>query len=131
MLEKHETASVLSLETVSQLSRRMELLFEPEWKPHEEEFESGRRVRDVRFEEPFELHQRLVVEDHEVEVGLPDAGFAETVIDGLLREAIVVLLPAETLFLGRSDDPAIAHQGRGAIVVVRGDSENVHVVRRA
>ena len=126
VLEEHETAVVLPAEALAKLSRRVEFLLEPEGEPHEEELEPRGRVRDVGLEQALELQERLVVEDDQVEVAFPDACFLEAVVDRVLREAIVVLLPRETLFLRGSDDFAIAHQCGGAVVIIRGDPEDIH-----
>jgi hypothetical protein len=55
-----------------------------------------------------------------------DARLAQAVIHGLLREPVIMLLPREAFFLGGRDELTIANDARRAVVIERGDTEDVH-----
>ncbi len=61
----------------------------------------------MRFEQPLEFEQRLVVESDVIELRWREPGFGQTVVNCLLRKAGVVLLAAEAFFFGCGDDLAI------------------------
>ena len=126
VLEEDEAPLVCAVQAVSKLTGCVELLLQPEWKPHQEELEARRGVGQVGLEDPFEFEQRLVVEDDEIELAPVDARFAKAVVDRLLGEAVVVLLAGKALFLGSRDNFSVAHERGGAVMIVRGDPENVH-----
>ena len=75
-----------------------------------------------------ELAERLLVEDHVVDVGALDASAFQAELDGLVREVEVVLDAREALFFGGGDQLAVPQQGRRGVVVVSrrfpGYSEN-------
>ena len=48
-------------------------------------------------------------------------------VDRVFGKGRIVLLAREPLLLRRRNDPPIAHQARGAVVVESGDAEDVHV----
>ena len=59
-----------------------------------------------------------------VQVFGPQPGFRQTVIDGIGRKAVVVLLAREPLLLRRRDDAAIDQQGCRRVVVEGRDTED-------
>src|SRR5262249_51280697 len=84
-----------------------QLLAAPHRHRHAERTEPGGGERQVRLEETLELEEGLVVERDMVDLGRTDLRRLQTVFDGVMREARVVLLPGEALLLGRRDDPAV------------------------
>jgi hypothetical protein len=56
----------------------------------------------------------------------PDPGLIEAVAQCVYREAGVVLLAREALFLCRGDDTAVGNQRRRAVVVESREAEDVH-----
>src|SRR4029453_15981447 len=107
-----------------------EFLLDPQWSALEEGRKAFRSVVEIGLEQPLELEQGLVVEAHVVELFGADAGFPQTVGDGVARESMVVLLAGEALFLRRRDDLAVDEKARGGVVVEGGDSEDTcHVFR--
>jgi hypothetical protein len=80
---------------------------------------------EVSLEDAIELEERLVIEGDAVERVHGDARLAQTSPDGVVREAGVVLHPAEALLLRGGHDLSIAQQARRGVVVVRRDSEVV------
>jgi len=81
--------------------------------------ETDRGVGQVRLEQTVELQQRLVVKRDNLEVGRRQAPFRKAVVDGVLREPLVVFLAREPLFLGSGHQAAVAHQAGGTVVVKR------------
>src|SRR5579863_10463590 len=71
------------------------------------------------------MKQWFVVIDDRVELGCRNAGFLQTIIDGVLGKAPVVLDAAKALLLGGGDDPSVADQRSGAVMVVRRNAEDV------
>ncbi len=86
--------------------------------------------RDVGFEQPLELDERLLVEA-DVDRAAPTVMPASrrqyaTACDG---KRGVVLLAREALLLRRGDDAAVLDQARGRVVVVGGDAEDATSAR--
>ena len=76
-----------------------------------------RRDRQVGFEHPGELDDRLVVKNHRVHVCDRDTGLPQTELNGVLGKLLVVLAPGEALLLSRGNDPAATYdRGRGVVV---------------
>ena len=64
-----------------------------------ERAEATRKLVDVREEQALELGERLVVEDHMVEVGNGQARLAQAILHGVGGETVVVLAPRKALLL--------------------------------
>ena len=103
-----------------------QLLPQPQRDRHAEGPVASRREAQIGLEQALELHERLVVEHHSVEIPQRDAALGQAVADGVKREARVVLLARKALFLRGGDDAAVLKQRCGAVVVERRDSEDVH-----
>jgi len=106
--------------------RDMHLLPEPYRHRRDKRPVGARPGGEVGEDEPLHLDERLLVEDDVVEVGHPHAAEFQAEIDRLLREARVVLLPAESLLLHRRDDPSVQTEGRRGVVVEAGYAEYLH-----
>jgi hypothetical protein len=79
----------------------------------------------VRLENALELEQRLVVEADMGEILNADSRRLEAELDGALREARIALLSGKAFFLRSRNDLAVPEQARGAVVVERGNAEDV------
>src|SRR5437667_1487832 len=101
-----------------------ELLAEPQGKGLEVRPETSRRVRGVGFEQPDELHERLLVEANQIDLVYSDAALAQAVRDRMRRKACVVLLAREPLFLSGGNDVAVDKEACGRVVVVSRNSED-------
>src|SRR5262249_39677814 len=104
-------------------ARHVQLVPQPLRHRRQERAQAARREGQVRLEQPVEVGQGLFVEDDRVEVARRQAGAAQAEVGGAGREGGVVLAAREALFLGGGDDTAAHHQGRGAVVVERGQTE--------
>src|SRR5581483_273866 len=80
----------------------------------------------AREEQALELHEGLLEERHVVERPARDAARPETEVDRPPRELEIVLAPAEALLLGGGDEPPVPQEGRGGVMEVAGDPEDVH-----
>jgi hypothetical protein len=92
--------------------------------------EDGPRSRERRErggEDALELDDRLLVEDDQVEVVRGDAGALQAELDRELREARIVLHPAEALFFRGREDDAVLHDRRRRVVVVEAEPEDVQL----
>ena len=83
----------------------------------------GRRGQQA-LDDAVKREQRVLVENHGRQLGRIDERLFEAIVDGVLREARVVLLAREAFLLGCSDDLAVAHQGRGGVVIERRHPED-------
>src|SRR5206468_6819267 len=101
-----------------------QLVGQPERQRHQERLQSLRRARDIRFKQALELYERFFIEADEIELARRDAGFAQTVRDGVRREPGIVFLPREALLLRGRDDAAVLDEARGRVVVVGGEPED-------
>src|SRR5262245_44362554 len=92
-----------NLSVVAQISAevavRIQLVLDPERTRHRKGAQSTRRRCRIRFENAFELEQRLVIEADEVEVGDFDPGLLQAILDGVGRKPCVAFLASESLFL--------------------------------
>src|SRR5215471_16500673 len=77
-------------------------------------------------QEAIEFAERPLVEDHVVEVIRINLGLAETKTDGVCWKAEVVFDSRKALFFCRGDKLAVAQKRGRGIVVIAGDSENMH-----
>jgi hypothetical protein len=84
-----------------------------------------RRILQVRFEQPFILDHRLLVEDDDVNVGGAQLSFPETVLDGRRRKCRIVFAASEPFFLSGSNDLAVPDKSRSRIVIERRNSQYV------
>src|SRR4029079_18822577 len=104
--------------------RQMRLLLQPHRQRHAEAAEPDGSIGQVRFEQPLELPQGLLVEDDVIEVALLQPRLVQAIANGERRKARIVLLPREPLFLRGGHDVAVDHQGGGAVVIEGGDAED-------
>jgi len=101
-----------------------ELVFDPRGPGERELGESPRRDRQEGLQNPVEFEDRLLVEPHGREVGGADAALAQAVLHGAGRKPGVALLASEPLLGCGGDDFPIHEQRRGAVVIVRRDTED-------
>ncbi|KAH2820923.1 hypothetical protein KXV85_003017 [Aspergillus fumigatus] len=78
-----------------------------------------------RSHDAVEREQRIVVENDGGELGGLDLRLFEAVVDGVRREARIVLLPAEPLLLCGGDNDAIADERGRGVMIERGYAENL------
>ena len=109
------------------LQRRLqiELLLQPDRHGCHERAKAVRSVAHVGLEQPLELHEGFVVEDDPVDFRKLDSRLFEAVADGVSREPRVVLLAREAFLLGGCNQLAFLQQGRGAVVIVGGQAEDI------
>src|SRR5688500_369340 len=122
MFREDVTLAITVPQSLVQLLRQAQLLPQPERYASQELSEPARRVGEVRLEQAIEFEQRLIVKSDVREVFWSNACCFEAVVDGVRREARVVLDARETLFLRSRDDDAVANDGRGAVVIEGGDA---------
>ena len=103
-----------------------QLLAAPHGHRHTERTESGGGERQVRLEEALEFQKGLVVERDMVDLGGTDLRHFEAVLDGVPREARVVLLAREALLLRRCHDPPVLDDSCRAVVIEGGETKNAH-----
>ena len=75
------------------------------------------RKRQIRFQEPLELHEGFVIKDNVAEVLDRTVRLAQTVPDGLAREARILFFPRKPLFLCCRKNRPIANQTGGTVVI--------------
>src|SRR5437763_606687 len=95
-----------------------EFFAQPQRHRHQKRFYATRRIINVGLQQPLEFQKRFIVKSYQVNVCSANPAFSQTVINGVARETMVVLLAREALFLRSSNYTAIAHQARGGIVIV-------------
>src|ERR1051326_7962715 len=76
-----------------------ELFADPEGQRHAKRSKTNRGKSEVGFQQTFKLQERLVVKNDVIEVRCMNARFLETVLNRPVREARIVLLAREPLFL--------------------------------
>ena len=101
-----------------------QFLLDPYRRCEGEGAEAPGRERQGGLEQPLELQEGFVVEDHPIDFVERRPGLCQTGGDGAGGIPGVVFSPREPLFLGGRDDPAVLDQGRRAVVVERGEPED-------
>src|SRR5579871_1267283 len=104
-----------------------QLLADPQRHCHLERSQSAWRIGEIRFEQPLELQERLVVKNNKIDIAERAAGLYQAILGRVRWKSGIVLLAREALLLRGRDNFAIAHQRRGAVVIKSGDSQNLHV----
>jgi hypothetical protein len=97
-----------------------QLLPNPQRQRHGEAAVTARRKREIRLQQPLELQERLLVEDHVIDVGCPEARVLQAEPDSLRREARIVAPPGESLLLRGGHDATVDDERGGTVVVVGG-----------
>ena len=116
-------------QSVADFAAQMQLLPQPDRQRRQKRSKAARRECQIRFNQPVELQQRLLVEADIVQPIGRQPGFVQTVVHRQRGKAGVMLDPREPLFLRRGDDLPIHNQGGRGVVVERGDAEHRrHVV---
>ena len=108
------------------VQRYPQLLPQPQRHRHHEGLQPLRRHAQIGFQDPVELGDGLVVERHGIQLAGFHASFRQAILHRIQRESRIVLLACEALLLGGRDDPPVANQGRGGIMVERANPKNVH-----
>ena len=85
--------------------------------------ESARSGRDEGFEQPLEFQERLVVEGDVVDLGKPDPGLRQHIIDRKSGIAGIVLLAAEAFLLRGSDNVTVHDERRRTVVIEGGQAQ--------
>ena len=84
---------------------------------------------DVIEDDPLEFEKWLFIKRHIVDVVDRQVRRLQTVIDRAIGEGGGILLPVEPLLLGRGNDPAVFDERRCGIMIVAGESQDVHINR--
>src|SRR6267142_2968034 len=114
------------LELLPDQLRDPELLPQPHRHRLGEGTEPSWKCRQIGREEPLELQERLVVEPHVVQILRFDLPRLETVLDGLMGEPLIVLLPCEAFLGGRCHQASILNEAGGGVMIETGNTQNVH-----
>src|SRR5712691_25302 len=104
---------------------------EPQRQSHAERGEPARREGEIGLEQPFELYKRLLVENDVVEVIERQASLVETIGDGILGIARILLFAGKALLLRGRDDMAVLDQRRRTVMVKRRNPQNAHTAAPA
>ncbi len=75
----------------------------------------------------IEFAEGLLVEDRVIQVSGLDPGALQTELDGMMGEAEVMLDAAEAFLFGGGNQLTVLQQGGRGVVVVAGDSQDIHV----
>ncbi len=100
--------------------------FAPQRNRHGEGAEPSGRNGQVSLEQSFKFQQRLVVEDHPIQIAGINRSFPQTVGQRVTRKARVMFLAREPFLLGGRDNFTVVQQSRRAVVIERGDAKNAH-----
>src|SRR5260370_16970429 len=76
-----------------------QFFLEPQWQGHAERGEPARRKSEVGLEQPFELHKGLLVENDVIELVKRQTALVDTIPNGILSNAPILLFAAKPPFL--------------------------------
>src|SRR5438552_18813511 len=99
-----------------------QLFFQPDRQGSDKRPPTTWRKRQVRLQEPLELHERFVIKDHVAEICERTVGLLEAVAYGMAREARILFFACKPLFLYCRQDHPIAYQTRGVIMIKSRDT---------
>jgi hypothetical protein len=119
MLGEQQPAGKAAVEPAAYRARHVQLLSQPAWNDIDKGAETNWCKREIGFQQPLELKQRLVVEADVVKIFGLKTRRMQAVVNRLLREAGVVLAAAESLLFGGRDDLAIDDERRRRVVIER------------
>jgi hypothetical protein len=102
-----------------------QLVCHPDRHRKRERFETIGCGSEVHAQQAIEFTQWLLVENDGVDL-MKTTALLGAVIQGIDRESRVVAPASEALFLGRGDNGAIAEQCGRTVMVVSGNSDDVH-----
>ena len=83
MVRKDVAPLVSVVQPTIHLARQVQLLLEPQRQRLPERTVARRGIGEVRFQQPFEFRQRLVVEADVIELVGTQPGFGQAVVDGV------------------------------------------------
>jgi len=112
--EEHFT---LEAEFVVDDARNPEFLFEPDRHRLAERRKRARKRREISNQDSLELHERLVVKRHVIDVVDRKPGLLQAVPHGLNRNVGIVALAGKSFLVRGGDQFAIAEQGRCSVVI--------------
>lgn len=115
------------LELLLQEPLQEELFLEPDRHGCHERPPALRGEGEIGLQQALELEQRLVVEDHVIQVAQPELSFLQTVGHGMGRESGVVLFAGEAFFLRRRHDRPVDDERGRRVVVEGGNAQNLHI----
>src|SRR6266699_3927228 len=95
-----------------------QLLGQPQRKGRRKAREPARRERHVGLEQPIEFEERLLIEDDVIKSGGSNVTLLEAIAQRIPGKTGIVFDAAESLFLCGGHDLAVAHESRGAVVIV-------------
>src|SRR6266849_3114960 len=105
---------------------QIELLLEPKWHRGEERAQSLWREPEVGLEHALELDPGFVVEDDVIDIGEANSRLRQTIRDGMGGKTRIMLAAGKALLLSRGDDFAAVEQRSRAVVIIGGNSKNLH-----
>ena len=78
----------------------------------------------MEWHKPLEGQRRIVVVDDRGQLFLRDPRLFQAIVDGIVREAAIILDAREALFLRRGHNLAIANQSRSRVVIEARDPQD-------
>src|SRR5262249_29987750 len=130
MLSKQHRGRLLQrLDFIQFLKQKLleeELFFHPNRHGHKKGPKAPRRKRRVCLKQPLELQQRFIIEDDVVQVRELRASFTQAISYGVHWKTWIVLFPRETFLLRCSHNFSITNKTGGAVVIERGNTQNIH-----
>jgi hypothetical protein len=94
-----------------------QLFLQPDWQGGHKGAPAAGRKRQIRLQEPLELHEWFVIKNNVAQIREGTMGLVQAVADGMAREARVLFLPCKPLFLRCGKNGPITDQACGAVVV--------------
>ncbi len=79
-------------------------------------------------ENALELHKRLFVENHVIQIAGTDSALLEAELNGPPRKSGVVLLARKALLFGGRNELPIHQQRRSGVMIETGNPQDVHLV---
>src|SRR2546423_1094561 len=89
----------------------------PEWNRHQEGSQPSRSISQIAVKNTIKFQKRFFVKRDEIQLAGLYAASAQTVLHRVRRKSSVVLLAGEAFLLGGSNDFAVAHETRSAVVI--------------
>ena len=109
----------IGLESLFQVRLLEELLLDPQRHCNLERSKAARSIGEIGLQQALELDERLFEENDMVDAVEIDLCRIQTIADGLVGKARIMLLAAEALLLSRCDSAAVLDKS-GRTVVVEG-----------
>jgi hypothetical protein len=103
--------------------------FDPEWDGFKERLNAGWNASQISMQDAVELEEGLFIKRDMIHLFNAQASFPKAISDRVFGKRGIVFLAGKAFFLRGGDDFAVSHQAGRAVMVERGNPQDVASLR--